>query len=161
MPRPRICRRVDFNENFFNFVPRGIRNCEECILTLDEYEAIRLIDLEGTEQSKAAKKIKVSQPTFSRILKNARQKISRAIVKGYSIKIQGGNYKMEQRRGRGLGQGRGRGLGVGSRGRLGGFSAGPGGVCICPKCGYETAQARGQPCNSRRCPKCKSLMTRK
>jgi len=53
---------------------------------------------------------------------------------------------------------RGRGLG---RGRMGGqLSAGPGGICICPKCGYEKQHIRVQPCNQMKCPKCGSLLTR-
>ena len=72
--RPRICRRVGFCRNFFNFVPQGVKNFDEIILTIDEAEAIKLIDFENMEQAKAAKKMKVSQPTLSRILKSARKK---------------------------------------------------------------------------------------
>ena len=62
---------------------------EEIILTLPEFEAIRLIDLEEIPQEQAAKKMKISQPTFSRILTSARKKISEAIIKGKAIKIEG------------------------------------------------------------------------
>ncbi|MFH0876348.1 MAG: cation diffusion facilitator family transporter [archaeon] len=37
---------------------------------------------------------------------------------------------------------------------------GPGGKCICVKCGYETEHKRGLPCSSMICPKCKSGMAR-
>ena len=144
MPRPFRCRRIAYAGNFFDFVPRGVRNFEENVLTVDEFEVIRLIDLEEIEQSKAAKKMKISQPTLSRILKSARKKISDAVINGKSIKISGGEYKMAgQRQGLGVGLGCGRGLGIGARGRMGGTSEGPGGICKCPKCGYETAQIRG------------------
>ena len=161
MPRPFRCRRIAYAGNFFHFVPRGIRNFEESVLTVDEFEAIRLIDFEEIEQSKASKKMKISQPTLSRILKSARKKISDAVVNGKSIKISGGEYKMVEQKGRGIGLGHGRGLGIGARGRMGGTSAGPGGVCKCPKCGYEESQVRGVPCNNKKCVKCKTLMTRK
>lgn len=94
--RPRICRRVKVIPGVTYFKPAGIRRAEleEIVLTLDEYEAIRLVDLEGTEQISAGKQMKISQPTLSRLLKSARKKISEAIVKGKAIKIQGGMYKM-------------------------------------------------------------------
>jgi hypothetical protein len=62
--------------------------------------------------------------------------------------------------GRGAGRGMGQGQGQG-RGRMGGpFSAGPGGSCVCPKCGHKEAHVAGQPCNQRTCPKCGTTMTR-
>jgi len=54
--------------------------------------------------------------------------------------------------------GGGRGQG---RGRMGGpFAAGPGGQCVCPKCGHKTSHAQGQPCAQQSCPKCGTRMTR-
>lgn len=47
------------------------------------------------------------------------------------------------------------------RGRMGGPSAaGPGGVCVCPKCGHKEPHAAGQPCSRKSCPKCGAAMTR-
>jgi uncharacterized protein len=66
---------------------------KEVILTLEEHEVVRLIDLENIEQSKAGEMMKISQPTLSRILKSARKKIADAIISGKAIKIEGGNYK--------------------------------------------------------------------
>lgn len=95
MPRPRICRKIRFKPEVTYFKPAGIRmiDLEETILTFDEYEAIRLIDLESTEQNEAGKMMNISQPTLSRLLKSARKKISEAIVKGKAIKIDGGDYR--------------------------------------------------------------------
>ena len=94
MSRPRICRRIRFRPETTYFKPAGIRmvELEEIILTFDEYETIRLIDLEDIEQADAGKMMKISQPTLSRLLKSARKKISDAIVNGKAIKIEGGNY---------------------------------------------------------------------
>lgn len=89
MPRPCIRRRIRGRPNSSYFKPAGvgIRNLDEVMLELQEFEAIRLIDVEEIEQTEAAKKMNVSQPTFSRILKNARKKISEAIVRGKAIRI--------------------------------------------------------------------------
>lgn len=90
MPRPCKMRRVRGSPNSSHFKPAGIRlkDLEESILNLPEFEAIRLIDLENTPQEKAAIKMKISQPTLSRILKSARQKLADAIVNGKAIKIE-------------------------------------------------------------------------
>jgi len=95
MPRPRICRRVWLEPNITCFKPAGIvANLDESILTVDEFEAVRLKDLLGLEQEEAAKKMNISQPTFHRLLVSARKKIADAIVNGKAIKIEGGSYKM-------------------------------------------------------------------
>jgi len=170
MPRPRICRRIFFNPHTTYFKPAGISitNLQDSILTKDELEAIRLIDLEEVEQKKAAKQMKISQPTLSRLLSSARKKIADALINAKAIKIQGGNFKMVQptRRGSGLGQGAGmgRGMGRGRRtsggGRMGGFAAGPGGGCTCLKCGATATHQTGVPCYQQKCPKCGGPMTR-
>ncbi len=137
-----------------------MRNLQETILTKEELESIRLIDYENISQTKACKKMKISQPTLSRLLSSARKKIANALINGQAIKIQGGNFEMAQPRGRGLGRGMGRGAGGGGSGRMSGFSAGPGGNCVCPKCGAKVPHQIGVPCYQMKCPKCGSQMTR-
>ncbi len=160
MPRPRRIRRIFFNPSTTYFKPAGISlaHLQDSILTREELEVIRLIDLEQTEQKKAGKKMKISQPTLSRLLTSARKKIADALINAKAIKIQGGNFKMVQPRGEGLGVGKGRGFG--GRGRMGRFAAGPGGICKCPNCGYEEPQVRSQPCMGKKCPKCQTQMIR-
>lgn len=89
MPRPCIRRRVRGNPRAMFFKPAGIRMIDlaESILTLPEFESIRLIDYEQLPQNIAAKKMNISQPTLSRILKTARKKISDAIINGKAIRI--------------------------------------------------------------------------
>ena len=90
MPRPCIRRRIRGRPNSSYFKPAGIRtiDLEETSLSLDEFEAIRLIDFQESPQEEAAKKMKISQPTLSRILKSARKKLSDAIINGKAIKIE-------------------------------------------------------------------------
>jgi len=147
MVRPRLCRRVCFEPNVTYFKPAGIRmvELEESILTVDEFEALRLKDLRGLEQEKCAKKMRISQPTFHRLITDARKKIADAIVNGKAIKIEGGTYKMVQARVR-----MGRGMGFG----------GPAMSCVCPKCRYKESKVRGIPCIDKKCPKCNTPMVR-
>lgn len=49
---------------------------------------------------------------------------------------------------------------AGRMGRGGGFALGPGGECVCPECAYRQPHTRGVPCNSLKCPKCGTPMTR-
>lgn len=63
-------------------------------------------------------------------------------------------------RGAGAGGGTARGGRGRRRGRKGGFAAGPGGSCVCPKCGYVTAHTVGSPCYQQVCPRCGTPMIR-
>lgn len=89
MPRPKIPRCLRFKPNVFYFKPQGIplRFLEEVILLPDELEALKLYEIDNLEQIEAAKKMKISQPTFARILKSAYKKITQAIIKGKAIRI--------------------------------------------------------------------------
>ena len=90
MPRPCKKRKIRGKPNSNYFKPAGIRISElsEITLTLEEFESIRLIDLKETPQGDAAKMMEISQPTLSRILKSARNKISDSIINGKAIRIE-------------------------------------------------------------------------
>ena len=160
MPRKTKSRFVSFQPEVTYFKPRGIplSALEEVRLTLDELEAVRLVDYKRLEQVEAAAKMGVSQSTLQRILSAAHQKIAEALVVGKAIEVKGGEIKM-------IRPGRGRGPGMaGGRGRMGGgFAAGPGGTCICtnPECQTELPHQAGVPCYQMKCPKCGSPMIRK
>jgi hypothetical protein len=64
-------------------------------LTLDEYESLRLSDLEKMYHESAAKEMGVSRQTFGNILTRAHQKVADSIVNGKAIKIEGGVYQMD------------------------------------------------------------------
>jgi hypothetical protein len=59
-------------------------------MTLDEYEALRLADLDGLHHEDAAAQMLVSRPTFSRILESAHRKQADALVHGKALRIEGG-----------------------------------------------------------------------
>ena len=148
MPRPRLCRRVGFQPKITYFKPAGIRitDLNESILALDEFESVRLKDLECLDQEECAKKMNISQPTFHRLVLAARKKIADALVNGKAIKIEGGVFEMAL-----TGTGRmGRGMGFG----------GPATMCKCPNCGLQESKERGIPCTSKKCPKCGSALIR-
>ncbi len=100
MARPRNCRRVGFMPGTNYFKPRGIplSMLEEVVLTVDEFEAIRLADLDGLYQEHAAEKMKVSRQTFGRIVESAHKKVAEALVKGKALKIEGGEFAMASMR---------------------------------------------------------------
>jgi predicted DNA-binding protein (UPF0251 family) len=100
MARPRNCRRVGSIPESNYFKPRGIplRLLEDVILTVDEFEAIRLADLENLYQEQAAKKMNVSRQTFGRIIESAHNKVAEALVRGKALKIEGGEFEMASMR---------------------------------------------------------------
>ncbi len=82
------------------FKPRAVPLIElkEVELAVEEFEAVRISDLQGAGQVSAAKKMKVSQPTLHRLLGSAHRKIADALVNGKAIKIHGGNYSVKKKR---------------------------------------------------------------
>lgn len=67
-------------------------------MTLDEFEAIRLADLNGLYQEQAAVEMRVSRPTFSRIVDSAHRKLADALVHGKVLRIEGGPVRVEGHR---------------------------------------------------------------
>ena len=90
MPRPCKRGRIRGRPNSSYFKPTGVRivNLEESELSLPEFEAIRLVDLNEIPQINSGKEMQISQSTLSRILKSARKKIADAIVNGKAIRIE-------------------------------------------------------------------------
>lgn len=100
MSRPQCCRWIAGRPVASVFHPAGIpaRDPVEIVLTLDEFEAIRLADLEGLYQEQAAERMSVSRPTFGRILAAAHRKVAEALAHGKTLKIEGGTIRMERLR---------------------------------------------------------------
>lgn len=99
MPRPYRCRRIGCRPRSLFFSPPDSPdiNIDGIILKMDEFEAVRLADLEGMYQEKAAKKMNISRQTFGNIIESARKKIADALVNAKTIKIEGGEYKIMEK----------------------------------------------------------------
>jgi len=95
MPRPLKYRFVEGHPPSDYFKPRGVplASLEVAVLTLDEFEALRLADYEGLYQEPAAEKMKVSRQTFGKIVESARKKVADALVNSKAIRIEGGVYR--------------------------------------------------------------------
>jgi len=92
MVRPKQSRKVSGKPAAVIFKPAGVpkRKLKTTILTVDEFEAIRLADHLLLYQEDAAKKMGVSRQTFGRIIAQARAKVARMLVYGEAISIEGG-----------------------------------------------------------------------
>ncbi len=94
MARPRRCRRVCSEPAYESFFPEGIPHAGRVLLTLDEYEAVRLIDLEKLTHAQCAVQMDISRTTVTEIYELARGKIADAIVNGKVLSIAGGDYRL-------------------------------------------------------------------
>lgn len=63
-------------------------------MTVDEYETIRLIDLEGLNQEECSKQMDVARTTVQGIYNEARKKIAKSLVNGKVLLIEGGEYQL-------------------------------------------------------------------
>jgi predicted DNA-binding protein (UPF0251 family) len=106
------------------FKPAGIpaRLLEEVVLALDELEAIRLADLQGLYQEQAAERMRISRPTFGRIIDSGHRKVAEALIMGKALRIEGGPVVAESP-----------------------------GVSRCPSCEEEWIGAAGGPLTCPRC----------
>ena len=84
-------------ERCFKPLCKPLKKTKGVCLSLDEFEAIRLACLDGLKQVDAAKKMKISRPTFSRIITAAHRKIADGLVNIKAIKIEGGCCKVIRR----------------------------------------------------------------
>ena len=78
---------------YFKDIEPQMLNC--VFLTVGEFEAMRLKHYTKLTQERAADSMGISQPTFSRILDRAHQKIAQALIEGKIIKVTGGTFKIK------------------------------------------------------------------
>jgi uncharacterized protein len=98
--RPRCPRRVEKEPTVSYFKPQGVplRDLDIVLLSLEELESLRLVDLEGLNQEDAAQRMGISRRALWEDLQNARMKIADGLVNGKAIEIGGGNYTFESPR---------------------------------------------------------------
>ena len=87
MARPKKERVICSVPRHRQFAPVIENNSEMIYLEADEYEVIRLHDLEHLNQAEVAKQMLVSRPTVALLLAGAHQKIADALVNGRPITI--------------------------------------------------------------------------
>lgn len=95
MARPRKHRKICYLPENNRFGPLdNIEDADQIVLmSIDEYETIRLIDLDGLTQEECADKMHIARTTVQRIYSDARKKVAESLVKGKILKIEGGDIK--------------------------------------------------------------------
>ncbi len=94
MPRPQRCRRVCREPVFLSFLPEGATDTDAVVLSVDEFEVIRLVDLEKRTHEQCAEQMDISRTTVTEIYEIARQKIADCLVNGRRLVIAGGKYRI-------------------------------------------------------------------
>ena len=94
MPRPPRCRRICDAPQVDTFCPQGHEEAAPILLTLDEYEVIRLVDLEQRTHQQCAAQMDISRSTVQEIYESARRKIAACLVYGRKLVITGGSYRI-------------------------------------------------------------------
>lgn len=96
MPRPRKWRKVCCLPNSNRFGPLNASLIQEQFINMaiDEYETIRLIDLQGFTQEEAATQMSIARTTVQGIYNDARKKLADALVNGKVLIIEGGDYQL-------------------------------------------------------------------
>jgi predicted DNA-binding protein (UPF0251 family) len=96
LPRRPCCKRVEEMPGVNYFKPRAVpmSALEEVTLSVEELEALRLAHLEGLYQQDAAERMGVSRATFGRVLDAAHRTVTRALVEGCALRIEGGSFRL-------------------------------------------------------------------
>jgi predicted DNA-binding protein (UPF0251 family) len=103
VPRPRKRRILERTPRAAVYKPAGIPldALHSILLLQEELEALRLADLNGLTQAKAATQMGISRSTFQRIVARARHQVARAMVEGHALQIEGGTFQVRSPRPRG------------------------------------------------------------
>jgi uncharacterized protein len=156
------------------FKPFGIpiHNLEPVVLLFEEYEALRQADYLGLPHYKAARRMNVSRPTFTRICEKARRTLATALVEGKALFIEGGNfvtedywYRCERCCKVMISPVAASGCDSCHAACLRQLNPEPpvretNGHCICTHCNTRIPHLKGKPCRENQCPKCGRAMLR-
>lgn len=94
MPRPTRCRRVCAEPKYPCFSPDGVEAPEEVVLSVDEFEVIRLVDYEKKSHEQCAVAMDISRTTVTEIYERARYKLAECLFQGKRLTISGGRYQI-------------------------------------------------------------------
>lgn len=92
MARPCRCRRIKKFPDHWSFSCEDGEREDGIVMSLDEYETIRLIDLEKKTQEECAGSLGVARTTVTAIYDRAREKLASHIIEGRPLRISGGSY---------------------------------------------------------------------
>lgn len=103
MPRSPKCRKICCYPDYLSFVPEnrpeGVpgeqpKPLDTVVMSLDEFETIRLLDAQGLNQQDAAAQMGVARTTVTAIYDSARKKLAMALVNGSRLVISGGHVTL-------------------------------------------------------------------
>lgn len=97
MPRPKKCRRVCGLPQCASFAPTAQSpspDSEPIVMTVDEYETIRLIDIQRLTQEECSKQMGIARTTVTGIYDRARYKLAMLLVHGRKLVIAGGDITL-------------------------------------------------------------------
>ena len=95
MPRPTRCRKIEQMPLYRSFSPDDTTTVESVHMTVDEFEALRLLDDEGLTQEACALRMNIARTTVTAIYDSARKKVADALVHGKRLLIIGGCCEFE------------------------------------------------------------------
>ena len=96
MPRKQRCRCIGGYPDHWEFSPEEASDKEPVVMSLDEFETIRLLDYEGLTQENCAERMGVARTTVTAIYESARRKTAEALVDGKRLLIRGGNVRLNE-----------------------------------------------------------------
>ena len=95
MPRPLRCRRIERLPVYRSFSPDDTAATENVLMTVDEFEALRLLDKEGLTQEACASRMNIARTTVTAIYDSARKKVADA---RRTLRIRTGRYQTDNQR---------------------------------------------------------------
>ncbi len=102
MARAQKCRKILSFPDYYSFIPEDAekKKLDTIVLSLDEFETIRLLDYEGQTQEECAASMGVARTTVTAMYENARKKLISAVVEGKRLAIAGGNIEIDREKNR-------------------------------------------------------------
>lgn len=94
MARPEKCKRICSLPEKNRFICEGSTSSDVQIMTVEEFETIRLIDYIGLTQEQCASQMHVARTTVQRMYTDARKKIAQYLFAGAALEVSGGNYQI-------------------------------------------------------------------